>query len=144
MTFGACDGLNGACGLIFGLLHGHATRAALAVAVVASAGSNTWSMAGGEFTADEEGNTREQITRALIMAIAFFIAAFAPGSGYLFSREAGNITLAVFTPMILGAIVLLRLLKHRWLPAILTVGIVFALAAGTGYLATVIAPSSGG
>jgi hypothetical protein len=118
--FGLIDGLNGAVGLVIGLLHSHAAASLIFVALLARAGSSSVSMAGAQYEADD--STPDQAIRWGRVA--------AMGVGYLASA---------LVPGILAAITWTRSRSTGWLKAAVTTVVIFALAVGAGLLASLVA-----
>jgi carbon monoxide dehydrogenase subunit G len=60
--FGLIDGLNGAVGLIIGLLHVHAGAALIFVAILSRAGASCVSMAGAQFESSDASARKVRYT----------------------------------------------------------------------------------
>jgi len=140
--FGSLDGVNGVAGLVLGLFAGHAHVSLIVAAVAASGAANAMSMAHGEFVSDDSGRLVDQLARTAAMAVAFSVAALAPPVGFLVSRTAGLVTMAVLTPAILGAIAHSRSRRHGWRNAALVVGSGYALCALAGLAAALVTPGA--
>src|ERR1035437_5950842 len=116
--FGAVDGLNGAVGLLVGLLAAHAATNLIVVGIIAQAIPSTVSMAGAEFESDEETETRHvRLAKVAAMAIGFLGASIAPAAGFFFSRHLGVAALPPICTTLLFAISAKRPERHGWLNA---------------------------
>ncbi len=137
--FGLIDGLNGAVGLIIGLLHAHAAPALIFIALMARAGSSSVSMAGAQYQADTTATSR--LTKwgcVIAMGLGYLTSALIPGLGFAFSTRVG---LAIFIPatvLILGTITWYRSGEAGWVKAAATTLVIFVVAVVVGLAASVV------
>jgi hypothetical protein len=134
--FGLIDGLNGAVGLIIGLLHSHAAAAIIFVALLARAGSSSVSMAGAQFESDDSSARMAKASKVAAMGAGYLASALLPGIGFAFSVRAGAIVFIPVTIIILTAITWARSHRVGWLKAAITTIVIFVLAVGAGLLAS--------
>jgi hypothetical protein len=138
--FGLIDGLNGAVGLVIGLLHSHAAASLIFVALLARAGSSSVSMAGAQYEADD--STPDQAIRwgrVAAMGVGYLASALVPGIGFAYSTHLGVIIFVPACIVILAAITWTRSRSTGWLKAAVTTVVIFALAVGAGLLASFVA-----
>jgi hypothetical protein len=122
--FGLIDGLNGAVGLIIGLLHVHAAAALIFTAILARAGASCVSMAGAQFESSDTSARKVRYTRVAAMGTGYLCSALLPGLGFI-----------PVTLVILAAITWTRSRRVGWLKAAVTTLVIFVLAVGAGLLA---------
>lgn len=138
--FGLIDGLNGAVGLVIGLLHSHAGAQLVFVALLSRAGSSAVSMAGAEYEADDAVPMTRKVKsgRIAAMGLGYLTSALLPGLGFAVSTRAGLIVFIPATAAILCAITWFRSQKAGWLKAGATTFTIFALAVAAGLAASLI------
>lgn len=135
-NFGLIDGVNGAAGLVIGLVSADAAAAVIFVALLSRAGASGVSMAGAEFESDTSSSTRrERAIRVGAMWAGYVIAALAPGLGFAADRRAGLLVFVPTTILILLAVSWFRAGRVGWPRAILTTLAIFTLAIGAGFAA---------
>ena len=134
--FGLMDGLNGAVGLVIGLLNSSAAASVILVALLSRAFSSSISMAGAQYQSDEVPAGRAR--RTMAMGVGYLSSAALPGVGFTVSIHAG---VAVFIPsavVILGVIIWVRHEHGGWVKATVTTLTIFVLAVAAGFLASLI------
>ena len=136
--FGFVDGINGAVGLVIGLLHSHAAAALIFVALLARAGSSAVSMAGAEFESgeDPDAGSRVRAGRVTAMGLGYLTSALAPGLGFAFGVRPGLIVFIPAAAAVLAVITWSRSRQAGWPKATATTLIIFLLAVGAGLLAS--------
>jgi hypothetical protein len=136
------DGVNGAVGLVIGLLGSGAGPAIVLAALLARAGSSAVSMAGAEYEAnDDKVSRRVRVNRVAAMGGGYLTSALLPGLGFAVSSSVG---LSVFIPATIAILLLISWFRHRkvgWVSALMTTLIVFFLAVGAGLLASLVGSS---
>lgn len=133
--FGLIDGLNGAVGLIIGLLHVHAAAALIFTAILARAGASCVSMAGAQFESSDTSARKVRYTRVAAMGTGYLCSALLPGLGFAFNIHLGITVFIPVTLVILAAITWTRSRRVGWLKAAVTTLVIFVLAVGAGLLA---------
>lgn len=137
--FGLIDGLNGAVGLVIGLLHSHAASVIIFVALMARAGSSSVSMAGAQYQADNTAHSRmTRWGRVAAMGLGYLTSALVPGIGFAISTRVGLVIFAPATLLILGTIIWYRSGEAGWLKATTTSLLIFVLAVAVGLAASFI------
>ena len=138
-VFGLVDGINGAAGLVIGLLGSSASSAIILTALTARAGSSAVSMAGAQYESDESKLPRElRLGRVAAMGGGYLTSALLPGLGFAVGIEVG---VAVFVPSAAVILVVIAWARHRragWAKAVLTTLAIFAMAIGAGLLASAV------
>lgn len=135
--FGLIDGLNGAVGLIIGLLHSHAASVIIFVALMARAGSSSVSMAGAQYQADNTAHSAwAKWGRVAAMGLGYLTSALLPGIGFAVNTHVGLLIFVPATLLILGTIVWYRSSEAGWLRAAATTLIIFVLAVVVGLAAS--------
>ncbi len=137
--FGLIDGLNGAVGLIIGLLHVHAAAALIFVAILSRAGASCVSMAGAQFESADTSARRVRYLRVSAMGLGYLSSALLPGLGFAFGIRPGVIVFVPVTVAILAAIIWTRSRRVGWLKAAITTVVIFLLAVAAGLLAGLLA-----
>lgn len=133
--FGLIDGLNGAVGLIIGLLHVHAAAALIFVAILSRAGASCVSMAGAQFESNDDSARKVRFARVAAMGVGYLTSALLPGLGFAFNIHIG---VAVFIPVTAAILLIITWTRSRrvgWLKAAITTLVIFVLAVAAGLLA---------
>jgi hypothetical protein len=133
--FGLIDGLNGAVGLIVGLLHAHAAASLIFVAILSRAGASSVSMAGAEYESAESGKGWLRTQKVAAMGAGYLTSALLPGLGFAFGIRPGLIVFVPASIAILGVVAWYRHTEVGWRKAIITTVVIFALAVIVGLLA---------
>ena len=138
-VFGLVDGINGAAGLVIGLLGSSASSAIILTALTARAGSSAVSMAGAQYQSDQSELPRKlRLGRVAAMGGGYLTSALLPGLGFAVGIEVG---VAVFVPSAAVILVVIAWARHRragWAKAVLTTLAIFAMAIGAGLLASAV------
>lgn len=135
--FGLIDGLNGMAGLVIGLTRVHAAAAVVFTALLARAGSSSVSMAGAQYASDESlAPPRLRWARITAMGLGYLISALIPGLGFSASTRAGLIVFIPATVVILAGITWFRAGRAGWRMAAVTTLVIFIVAAGAGFAAS--------
>jgi uncharacterized membrane protein len=133
--FGLIDGLNGAVGLIIGLLHVHAAAALIFTAILARAGASCVSMAGAQFESSDDSARKVRYTRVAAMGLGYLTSALLPGLGFAFNVHLGVLVFIPVSVVILAVITWTRAKRAGWLKAAITTLVIFVLAVAAGLLA---------
>lgn len=138
--FGLVDGINGAVGLVIGLMRSHAASQIILVALLSRAWSSGVSMAGAQYESDATGDPRRLVFgRVGAMGAGYLTSAMLPGLGFALGINAGLIIFIPATLLILVTIIWFRSRQERLLVATATTMVIFGLAVLTGFLASVVA-----
>ena len=135
--FGLIDGLNGAVGLVIGLLSSSVAAPIIAVALLSRAGSSSVSMAGAELESDE-CDKGLLYKRTAAMGLGYLTSALLPGLGFLIDLHFGIPFFTLTTILLLVIIANFRAKQVGWFRSIRTTLVIFVLAVGAGLLATFI------
>jgi hypothetical protein len=138
--FGLVDGINGAVGLVIGLLRSHAAAQIILVGLLARAGSSGVSMAGAQYESDDTGDPRRLVFgRVAAMGAGYLCSALLPGLGFALGIRVGLIIFIPATLLILATITWFRSRHERLRVATATTLVIFGLAVLTGFLASLVA-----
>lgn len=139
--FGLVDGLNGAVGLVIGLLYAGASASIVFVALLARAGSSSVSMAGAQFqTSGDDVVTRKvRWQKVAAMGLGYLTSALTPGLGFAINKVFGLIVFIPSTIIILLMIAKFRAGEIGWPKSLATTLTIFALAVAAGLLASLVA-----
>ena len=135
--FGLIDGLNGATGLIVGLLMVQASVRTILVALLAVGGASTVSMAGAEYLSDEP-NDKVLLKKVVAMGLGFLAGTLLPGLGFIFSVGCGALLLVPMAALLLLIVIRFRADKAGWTKASVATIVIFGLAVGAGLLANLV------
>lgn len=134
--FGLIDGLNGAVGLVIGLLHANAAATLIFVALLARAGSSAVSMAGAQFESGQTTDNRQRMGLVAAMGLGYLTSALIPGLGFAFGLRPGVLVFIPASIAILAIITWARAHHDGWLKAAITTLVIFILAVAAGLLAS--------
>lgn len=138
--FGLVDGINGAVGLVIGLLRSHATAEIILVALLSRAWSSGVSMAGAQYESDVSGDSRRLVFgRVGAMGAGYLSSAMLPGLGFALGIHLGLVVFIPGTLLILATIIWFRSRHERLVVASATTLVIFGLAVLTGFLASLVA-----
>ena len=138
--FGLVDGINGAVGLVIGLVDSHAGAEIILVALLSRAWSSGVSMAGAQYESDASGDPRRLVFgRVGAMGAGYLTSATLPGLGFAFGIHAGLIVFIPATLLVLATIIWFRSRHERLVVATATTLVIFGLAVLTGFLASLVA-----
>ena len=138
--FGLVDGINGAVGLVIGLLRSHAAAQIILVALLSRAGSSGVSMAGAQYESDDTGDPQRLVFgRVAAMGAGYLCSALLPGLGFALGIQVGLIVFIPGTLLILVTITWFRSRHERVQVATATTLVIFGLAVLTGFLASLVA-----